>query len=333
MMQPIFRAEFDVAELRRRFPARWFCANKKLVHQIVRAASDDSSAAAPPPLLPLEFSRWPALGIPDEAPAGSSVEITVVDGPFQYSGGGGGGEEEEFHLNFADARLFGAYSGSLLAQDEQMVLEHPDLGALREALTRQQQLAQHAWTVGGGGGGGGQPTPVVVRNVRRVCALDSFGHGIYGNRFASASEAQVRAALTVLPAGGTTSHIVAAEAPCKYGHGAYNNSQLVATLTTAFTAFKAAVLCSSSSRAVTMHTGAWGCGAYGGNTTVMAACQMRAAQAAGLARIVFHATTPAQRAAAEDAARLVAQQQQRNLVGFLDAVLDRNLQWGISDGN
>jgi len=41
----------------------------------------------------------------------------------------------EWHVNFADPRLFTAYGSGLLAQDEMQVAEHPALGALREALS------------------------------------------------------------------------------------------------------------------------------------------------------------------------------------------------------
>ncbi len=40
----------------------------------------------------------------------------------------------EWHVNFADPRLFTAYGLGLFAQDEMQVAEHPALGALREAL-------------------------------------------------------------------------------------------------------------------------------------------------------------------------------------------------------
>jgi hypothetical protein len=40
----------------------------------------------------------------------------------------------EWYLNFAHYNLFCAYGGSLFAQDEMQVAEHPPLCSLREAL-------------------------------------------------------------------------------------------------------------------------------------------------------------------------------------------------------
>jgi hypothetical protein len=112
-----------------------------------------------------------------------------------------------FHLNFADAHLFGFYGGitilfkprsclfhvvlincacglgSLLAQDELQVLEIPFLAFAREALlTRKDELRFEASTKNGYGA-----TPVIVENAPHLGTLDLRGGALYGNKFRSAS--------------------------------------------------------------------------------------------------------------------------------------------------
>jgi hypothetical protein len=53
---------------------------------------------------------------------------------------------------------------------------------------------------------------------------------------------------------------------------------------TAFAGFRAAVLTSGE---VTIHSGFWGCGAFGNNRQLMTAIQILAAGAAGVRRLVF----------------------------------------------
>lgn len=92
----------------------------------------------------------------------------------------------EWHVNFADTRLFTAYGTGLFAQDEMQVAEHPALGALREALNarRWPTLTEEC----------GQATPVLVRGVQRRCrvqtdanAAEGRPYGLYGNRFMMAT--------------------------------------------------------------------------------------------------------------------------------------------------
>jgi Poly (ADP-ribose) glycohydrolase (PARG) len=44
---------------------------------------------------------------------------------------------------------------------------------------------------------------------------------------------------------------------------------------------------------VAVHTGYWGCGAFGGNRVLMALLQVLAAGSAGLDQLVFHVGDPA----------------------------------------
>jgi len=192
-------------------------------------------------------------------------------------------------VNFADAHLFVAYSSSLLAQDELQVLEHPALGSVREAF---RAAGEHPLTVEGG-----KPTPVLLAGVERRCHLATEPNaeegrpmGLYGNKFASASAEAIRQATHRLEPQ-PVSNVIAMEAP-PGGTGAYGSTTIRYILTTAYTGYRAAVRESqrlkSNVSPVVVHTGFWGCGAYGGNRTLMAALQIIAAGLAKLDYPAFH---------------------------------------------
>ncbi|MBI5542366.1 MAG: hypothetical protein HY901_00640 [Deltaproteobacteria bacterium] len=235
-------------------------------------------------------------------------------------------ECDEWHVNFADPRLFCAYSGPLLAQDELQVAEHPALAAVREALEPMGQ-AQTEDREGA--------TPVLVAGVERRCALATGPNraagrprGLYGNAFALAKPEVVRAA--VQPQNPPTrSNILAIAAPV--GHGRYSARQIEGIARTAFAGFSAARLESKSARAV-VHTGFWGCGAFGGNRVLMTALQALAAQMAGV-EVVFHWGDEAGEAPANEGARLAASSAHGEVAAVIQELAGMGFEWGVSDGN
>jgi len=244
----------------------------------------------------------------------------------------------EWHVNFADPHLFVAYGSSLFAQDEMQVTEHPALGALKEALDAQ---GQHAVTVENG-----RPTPVLVMGAERRCRVatdcspaEGRPQGLYGNEFARAEADTLRRAITRIEPP-TITNLIAMAAPSG-GYGRYGISDMETVLATAFTGFRAAVLESMRQRGVTcpvgVHTGFWGCGAFGGHRVLMATLQMLAAEMAGLERLVFHTfDTPGTKAL--DAARVLIER----ILASASVIVTRELirrvaamgfEWGVSDGN
>jgi hypothetical protein len=188
------------------------------------------------------------------------------------------------------ADCFGAYAGPLLAQDELQVLEHPALGSLREEATAEGCSLVCVEQ--------GRPTPVLVSGVERRGELDTRPgpgrpSGLYGNNFARAPQDAVLAALSrVEPL--TTSNLIVIEAPA-YGSGTYDREEVALILSTAYSGFRAAVL--ETSRAAQqqrsrprtiVHTGFWGCGAYGGNRELMALLQLVAGELARIDELVFY---------------------------------------------
>jgi hypothetical protein len=286
--QPICREVFDTRKLVEDFPPRLRDRNKEVVYRI----------ACPPGRAhdgKLVFSHWPAMTLPERFSADApNTAFEYREDLFGYEPTPPG-RLVEWYLNFADRELFYAYGGPLFAQDEMQVAEHPALGSLREALLASD--TSKARTVENG-----QPTPVLIRGVERRCVVatdrnETEGRplGLYGNYFSRAkAEVVERATRPIVPP--TLTNLIAIEAP-RHGSGAYNLAEIDYTLRTAYTGFRAAQVESahavaeahaSSPPEVVIHTGFWGCGAYGGNRVLMALLQFLAARLAHVNRLVFH---------------------------------------------
>ncbi len=238
----------------------------------------------------------------------------------------------EWHVNFADPSLFVAYGGSLFAQDEMQVAEHPSLGALREALRSRKWPAKTAEN--------GRPTPVLVRSVERRCrvatdrnAAEGRARGLYGHAFSAAPMDAVRRATTPIEPP-TITNLIAIAAPAG-GYGRYTPRQIELILTTAFTGFRAAVM-ESAGALVAVHTGFWGCGAFGGNRVLMTTLQLLAAEMAGVERLVFHTCDPAGRAALDTAMQRVRSELPALSIetsALVQQLFAMGFSWGVSDGN
>lgn len=324
-MEPLDRAEFDAARLIAEHAPRWHDRNKQAVFAVTGAPGDPFSGT-------IVYARWPVVAWPRAVAA--RVRIEVRDGHYDYASSAGAGFVD-WHVNFADPELFAAYGGPLLAQDEMQVLEHPALGSLREALVAAGRRAATR-------GAAGEPTPVTVTGAQRRCALDTFpdaaaGHprDLYGNAFARAPVAEVLAAARLLSPP-PSSNILALAAPAG-GRGPYDRAELEDVLATAATGFAAAAqesrrLAGPGARTV-VHTGFWGCGAFGGNRAVMTVLQALAADLAGV-DLAFHAGGGGGREDAEAALR--EYDGLRGGADDTDAILAdllrRGHRWGVSNG-
>ncbi len=334
-VEPISRRTFDTGRLVAEFPPRFINWNKRIVLAISCPPESIHSGV-------IEFTRWPAMSLP--ASVGDETPDTVYEAReafFDYVPVPLGTGDVEWYLNFAHTDLFCAYGGPLFAQDEMQVAEHPALGSLREALLASDILPRTTQA--------GRPTPVLIKGVERRCRIATDcdpgrgrPDGLYGNRFSRASDETVRSATeAIVPP--TISNILAMEAP-PGGDGAYARATIEWVLTTAFTGFSAT--CLESERGVqpsagvktVVHTGFWGCGAYGGNRLLMALLQIMAARMAGLDRLVFHSggkdgtqvfleALRAWRTRVEAAERPIA------VVEIVDWIESLELCWGTSDGN
>ena len=331
MANPLERMVFDTGRLMAEHPPQWRHPNKRVVYEIACPPGSPHTGS-------LVYSRWEALPLPDTVNlADASSRVIVREDVYDYSPVLPSNDAVEWHVNFADPHLFVAYGSSLLAQDEMQVAEHPALGALREALVAGGYAARTVEH--------GQPTPVLVMGVERRCRIatdrnPSEGRpaGLYGNAFARAGTDAIRRATRRLDPP-TVTNLIAMAAPSG-GYGQYERQTIEHILVTAFTGFHAAVLEANRNRQravpVGVHTGFWGCGAFGGHRELMAMLQIVAAQMAGLERLVFHtfdaAGTMALRAALDRIEHELAGQT-LNTAELLRRIVAMGFRWGVSDGN
>lgn len=314
------RRELEASALMIAHPPRLTNAHKRAVFELVR----DTPVGGQ-----ISYSRWRARELPERL--GSAVpKIEVLPEVFDYRDAQRTGV---WHVNFADPQLFVAYGSSLLAQDELQVLEHPVLGSLRESLLSEGLPAVTEER--------GAPTPVLITGAARRFALDTSvtidrRNGLYGNHFAAAPFADVRAALTVLDPP-TMTNLLAMAAPV--GRGQYRPEQLAGVLSTAFAGFSAA---RDESRArwpgspVEVRTGFWGCGAFGGNRLVMVALQWLAARLAGLDHLCFYAVDRSGGWDVEEALEAIRPgltSPETRVSAILERFAARRDRWGTSDGN
>lgn len=282
-MEPLFEETFLAQDLIEQHPPRLVDRNKQFVSRLACPSKCAHSGR-------ITFARYGASRLPQLISGGSITIHEQRDGVFTYESDLDT-NATHWHLNFANTDLFCAYGGRAFAQDELQVAEHPILGALRESLlvSARNQL----YTVEQG-----EPTPIVIMGAERRCEIttrsstDAGGAiGLYGRRFSSATEADVRKATRLIEPP-TRSNILAVEAPAN-GIGRYSSVEIELILRTAYSGFRAAHI-ESHRRAdgivpkVVIHTGFWGCGVYGNNRILIALLQCLAARMANVDRLIFH---------------------------------------------
>lgn len=323
--RPLERLTLDASELFAQHPPAFRNPNKLAILALVCPPGSVVRGT-------LHHARWDAGSLPGHLPPARPAVHEVV-GVFTYPEPPDGCFD--WHLNFADPQLFVAYASSLLAQDELQVLEHPALGSLRDAL--------HARGLPALTEQDDRPTPVTIAGVERRCALDTAPdadagrpYGLYGNRFARARPADVLAATTRLEPPPLSNLL--AMAALGGGRGRYERSEIERMLLTATAGFTAARLegerLQPGSRA-RVHTGFWGCGAFGGHRTLMATLQLLAARLAGLDELWFYTFDDAGSRSFAEAQRLLAGPlaSASATEELLVHLVSLGFEWGRSDGN
>ena len=332
--EPLERREYDAAALMRQHPPVLLNENKQVIFGI---ACPDRTAAGH-----VSYSHWAEMPLPALADPGAAASLLEVrDGFFDYepvATPAPATPAVEWHVNFADPNLFFAYGWAMFAQDEIQAAEHPVLGSLREALVAGGRPTR---TVEGG-----RPTPALVMGAERRVRIQTDRRAerggpswLYGIAFAEAEPEVVRQA-TVRIDPPTISNIIAIAAPVG-GYGRYRREEIELALSTAYSGFRAAVL--ESQRAagptarVVVHSGFWGCGAFGGNRVMMTLLQLLAAEMAGLDGLVLHVGDPAGRGAVEQATVLLrdrlAEAGETDTEGLISRIESLGLEWGQGDGN
>lgn len=329
MQEPLYRTTFDPAAILRDHPPQYRHPHKQRLFDLAYPGHDI-------PVGEIEVTRWAEdVDEPISLAAGCRVEIR----PDFYDYAPAVADAIEWHVNFADPRLFAAYGSGLFAQDEMQVAEHPVLASVREALLAKGLSAKTSDDA--------EPTPILVRGAERRLSIAmnpdaSAGrpHGLYGNRFAAAPWEAIAQATTRLDPP-TLTNLIAIAAPSG-GQGDYTESQIDYIFSAACTGFAAAMSeshrLSVPARDVVVHSGFWGCGAFGGNRRLMTALQILAARAAGVAVLVLHAGDDA---GVEEADRGLSVAEGLALrcgeACSFDTIVVRTAmlcyRWGVGDGN
>ena len=322
----VARLTVDAQQLATAHPPKIKDKNKAQIHAI----------ACPIGSVPrgtIEASRWRAVSLPERVP-GLQPQLKLERGIFDYAPPAAG--SVEWHLNFADAELFYAYGSGLFAQDEMQVAEHPILASVRESLVASPIPNFPPWTTEDG-----LATPVLVMGAERSCAIATRRGtlSIYGNAMSRAPASTISALVARLVPP-TVSNILAIEA-IPGGSGRYSPEEISRVTMTATAGFCAAISESHRVRGpdvkVIIHTGFWGCGAFGGNKRLMALLQLVCARLAQLDGLVFHAFDDAGANAYADAYDLYNDILPAGSAPALSEVLrridDLSFEWGSSDGN
>jgi hypothetical protein len=322
-MEPLEHRQFDAETLVVEHPPRWGHPSKRAIYELHCHAGGPHAGT-------IEYARWPEPPLPDTST--TPLRVTFRPGVFDYASVG---DAVVWHMNFADPHLFVAYDSALMAQDELQVAEHPALGSVREALRADHILPM---TVGMDG----RATPVTVSGVQRRCSIDTAPNadagrprGLYGNAFSIAPLGQVLAATTPLVPP-SISNILAIAAPGG-GVGAYTVEEIRHVAATAYAGFSAAHDAGGRigpGLRTEIHTGFWGCGAFGGNRTLMTLLQFLAAELAGV-DLVFWTVTELDLPIAKDACALYRQLRAgaSQTDAFIESVAGLELEWGMPDGN
>ena len=320
----------DGESLFNEYPPIWHDDNKLIVFEIAKSSGHPFNGK-------ISYKRWRPFVLPKRID-NHRLKFSTHPEVFQYPGNKDP-KIIDWHLNFADPDLFVAYGSELLAQDEIQVAEHPILGSIREMLISKKCYAETL-------DDDGNPTPITITGVQRRCVINTKPNpkigcpdGIYGNAFEIATEEQVRASTsTISPP--TLSNILAISAPYG-GSGNYTEEDMLKVLITAYTGFSCAR--KESERLVpenpktVIHTGFWGCGAFGGNRELMIILQCFAADLAKV-DLEFWALNDsgvkvAQESYDEYRANRNTRAENRHTSIFLRKLVARKYQWGEPDGN
>ena len=317
MLSPKDTFSFNVASLLGEEQVAWSDSNKAFAASLFDVNPADLTGD-------IVLKVWPEMKLPQQVTfeCGFKVEEEFFD----YSS-----DEEHFdwYLNFADYDLFGFYNSSLMAQDELQVFEHPILAQLRNKLLSLDFFPE---TVDDNL----RPTPITVEGAYRVCAVDTrpdeHGDSIYGNAFSEAPKEVISRRVTpIMPP--TKSNILAIAAlPAR--KGVYTKAQIENILITAFSGFYAARLTGDTSQKSRVNSGFWGCGAFGGNRTLMTIIQLVAASLAGV-DLRYWAGDAFGAAIANDAYEVYQNVLKKSTAtqDVIKTLVEMNFDWGISDGN
>ena len=330
ILEPLDDFNLDGESLYNEYPPAWHDDNKLIVFEIAKSSGYPFSGN-------ISYRRWSPSALPERTDD-NRLKFSAHPEVFKYA------QQKDpkivdWHLNFADPDLFVAYGSELFAQDEIQVAEHPILGSVREMLISKNCFAETL-------DDDGNPTPITITGAQRRCAINTQPNpeigcpdGIYGNAFEIATEEQIRASTSVISPP-TISNILAISAPYG-GTGYYTREDMIKVLITAYNGFyyarkESERLFPDNSKTI-IHSGFWGCGAFGGNRELMTILQCFAASLAKVDLKFWAVNDSGVKVALKAADQYYSITEPRAINKFthnlLTRLLARKYQWGESDGN
>jgi hypothetical protein len=330
--------EMSNALLREVFPPKFRTgSNKALIYHEVVQPFQPSAAQ-------LHFSRY-------VVPAFNPTDLDMLPGPkhfntqslFEfihtqdvYTYPEPPADEIHFYVNFADTNLFGYYNESEFAQDEIQALEHPVLGSIREFLVEAQFQAGKELLIPMTRGLDGRITPCIVIGAQRQLEIDTTH--IYGRNFAPAKyDDKFKSYFKVVPSSASPTNLICI-ASLREGVGKYSVSDIATTFVTAYAGFAAAVNAAAlvvPMKKVVIHTGNWGCGAFGNDVELMTILQITAARlVGGVKKMHYHSVSAASAAKVLNAQGWVKynMQDKAPVAQYLRALHARGIEWGEGNG-
>ncbi len=284
----------------------------------------------------IKFSRW-RFASERRTPFGlekQPVEIEQTSAFFDYSDKDDS-KRRVWYLNFADPKLFGYYDGNLFAQDEIQTFEHPLLGSIVEYLEKKAIPGFEPLTVVKS-----KPTPYLIENVpywikvnTNPVLKDGTSVNIYGRNFSHADSKAIKAAITLLQKE-ETNNIIAIAAPSSgNGHDPYTKGQISTIVKTLLVAFGAAAKLTAESKRkdCIIHTGNWGCGAFGNDKELIYAAQIFCASVTGVKKLVFHGISEEDAKIMEIANQKVFAMEDG--ISIIDYLYEQGYCWHFGDGN
>lgn len=245
-----------------------------------------------------------------------------------------------WYVNFADPLLFGYYDCNAFAQDEIQTLEMPLLASSMIYLDKKQFDGLKTNTVVIDNSSGFPQkcaTPYLFENVPYWISVntnpvlkDGTTANLYGQNFRRSSKEALEAGIKIYQPELKTNIIAIAAPAC--GNGTYTREQLQLILETLISSFGGAVKQSKLARRTTtvIHSGNWGCGAFGSNRELMYLCQIYAASVCGVDEIIFHSASKEILNAHEKVNHIEEKAAVSQAVEYLYA---QKYQWNISDNN
>ncbi len=227
-------------------------------------------------------------------------------------------------FNFADPNLVGYHHSCLFAQDEIQVAEHPYMSSCRKLI---QDNGYDATTIDENGDG----TPILLTNIPRMCSV-KITNEIYGKNFEKASIELIKNHIEQFEKA-TYSNIMAI---CSLNgfSGFYTPSQIGWLMTNLYGAFYNAKRISNTNIAV--QTGFWGCGAFGGNKTLMVAIQVIVAYIANISSITFYTLEDSKNLFAKEGIKIASDLVKKydgNTIDIINSLVEMKFLWGKSDMN